>query len=664
MNNNLLRLIYSQKKCGLSDEQILSVLLGMGIIPEVAQQHIAYYNEITKDCDNPMTLPDLAPFTGFQVPPVKNDINKTNEKRNMRNFNLVQLYENLSQTAKDLHELATVKSNASYSAVSAYSIIESAMAQVPGEVNLMVGRKNAGLPVNEEKLNPAVKYMIAESVYNMLKDNFLTPCKTICAYIASTMEDDKWGYVGAKMMNECSKKSANNMYAALYEQIQNALLSDDIYESLKNVAASSEFWCSESKQVIALMESEQYIEKKELNNTVVKNNNYSMITLFSPVIYENDSATFNLYGKNYTMKDGQIFEAFVKDSRYNDVVNGLSLMSYNPKDASLEYYGINGKVLEYKLNEEKICIGDNDLTNLASIDLRDNLSISGLFNKTNVQDINTLVKMFESKDMIAKLDQCVNLHSDINPAIFLTLISVEEGYYVNNVDYNNLINEMRFFKSATATKNYIKECIDYDATNLLTEGLKIEGDKKVAILEERACIKERIDFLKEKRGEVVARIEALPENIDNKALTDALNLLECEIKDNEMQLAKTYECGCDGTNCVPVKVCNIVGSLVPGDVVYVDAASFTSAPDYTTVSVTDPKTGASIVVNKTDLVFDINHTGDETVVKAEPVAVAEEPVAVAEEPVCKDGECENGEDKKETVVTTDDNVLINDCNEK
>ena len=659
MNNNLLRLIYSQKKCGLSDSQILTILLGMGIIPEVAESHIKYYNEITKDGGDPMQLPDLAPYTGFQVAPVEN-INKTNEKYNMKNFNLVQLYENLSQTAKDLHELATVKTNASYSAVSAYSIIESALTQFPGEVNLMIGRKNAGLPVHEEKLNPSIKYLIAESVYNMLHESFLTPVKTLCAYIASTMEDDKWGYVGAKMMQECARKSSNNMYAALYEELQKALLSEDIKESLKKVADASEFWCSESKQLIALMESEQFIEKKELTNTVAKNNNFSMITLFSPVISDEKSATFNLYGKNYTISEGKLLESHVKDSRYNDVVNGLNLMCYNPKDITLEYYGVNGKVLEYKLNEDKICIGNNDLTNLASIDLKDALSISGLFNKETARNINTLVKMFESRDMITRLDNCVNLHSEINPAIFLTLIAVEEGFYVNTVDYNNLINEMKFFNSATATKNYIKESIGYDATNILIESLKAEGDRKAAILEERTSIQDRIDFLKEKRNEVVAKIENLPENINNKSLIDALNLLECEIKDQEIVLAKTYETDECGANCVPVRVCNIVGTLVPGDVVYVDAADFTSAPDYTTISVTDPKTGSSIVVNKTDLVFDINHAEVETTKVSKPVATIEEPIQTEEVTICKDGECKQAD----VVVKDDDTVLINDEKEE
>lgn len=656
MNNNLLRLIYSHKKCELSDEQIRCILLGMGIIPEVVEEHIKYYNDIASNCDDVMKLPDLAPYTGFQVR--STSINKTNENNNMRKFNLVQLYENLSQTAKELHELATVKTNASYSAVSAYSIIESAMTQFPGEVNLMIGRKNAGLPVNEDKLNPGVKYTIAESVYNMLQDNFLTPCKTLCAYIASTMNEDKWGYVGAKMLQECSKKSANNMYAALYEQVSNAMLSENIYESLKKIASDSEFWCSESKQLISLMESEQFVEKKELNNTIVKNNNFTMVDIFSPVIYENKAATFNLYGKNYTITEGKLMDAHVKDSRYNDVVNGLSLMHYNAKNESLEYYGANGRVLSYKLNEDKISIGENDLTNLASIDLRDCLSISGLFNKSNVSDINTLVKMFEAKDMITKLDQCVNLHSEINPAIFLTLISVEEGYYVNTVDYNNLINEMKFFKSATATKKYIKEAIDYDATNILMEGLKLEGDRQAKINEERNRIQERIDFLKEKRNEVVAKIESLPENIDNKSLTDALNLLESEIKENECELCDTYNTSCCGTNCVPVKVCNIVGTLVPGDIVYVDAADFTSAPDYTTITVTDPKTGSSVVVNKTDLVFDINHSEVETEKISDPVVAkgTTDLNTIAKTPEC------TKTTKPGVVMNDNGEVLINDCN--
>ena len=573
----------------------------------------------------------------------------------MRKFNLIQLYENLVSAARDLKDIATSKDNASYSAMSSFSIVENAIKQIPAEVAIMIGRKNAGLPVDESKLNPSIKYVIAESVYNALNGSFLVPAKTLCSYIKSTMEYDKWGYVGSKVMESCAKKSSNNMYAALYKQVNDVLLNDDVYESLKKVACDSEFWCNESKQVIALMESEEYKTTNKITKTVVENNCCSMVKMFTPFISENNRIVFNLYGKNYALSNGKILETHVSNERYNNVVNGLSLMSYNAKENTLDYYGANGKILEYKIDENRICIGNNDLTDLPSLDLRDNLSISGLFNKGNVNHIDTLVKMFESRDMITELDNCINLRSDVNAGVFLSIISVDEGFYVNSVNYNNYTNEMKFFKSATAAKNYIKESINYDATNVLREALKAEGDKNAAIMEERSSIQERIDFLKQKRGEIVSKIESTPKNIDTTSLVEALNLLECEIKDNEIALCSTYSTDTCGNNCVPVKVANLVGTLVPGDIVYVDAAAFAEAPEYTTISVTDPKTGSSVVVNKSDLIFDINH--DTVVVDDNGVKVVDGGCKCCDNGTCK---CDNGTcDCKQG-----EKVIVYDCKQE
>lgn len=567
----------------------------------------------------------------------------------MRKFNLIQLYENLASAARDLKDFAASNDSASYSAMSSYAIVENAIKQFPSEVAVMIGRKNAGIPIDESKLNPAIKYSIAENVYNSLNGSFLVPVKTLCAYIKSTMEIDKWGYVGAKVMESCAKKMSNNMYADLYKQVNDVLLNDDVYEPLKKLAVDTEFWCNESKQVIALIESEEYKTTSKLNKTVVENHCCSMVKMFTPFISENNSIVFNLYGKNYALSNGKILETKVSNERYNNVVNGLSLMTYNAKENTLDYYGVNGKILEYKIDENRICIGNNDLTDLPSLDLRDALSISGLFNKTNVHHIDTLVKMFESRDMISELDNMVNLRSDVNAGVFLTLISVEEGFYVNNVNYNTYMNEMKFFKSATEANKYIKESINYDATNILREALKAEGDKKAAIMEERASIQDRIDFLKEQRGKIVSEIEKTPKNIDTTSLVEALNLLECEIKNNEIALSDTYTTDCD-SNCVPVKVANIVGTLVPGDIVYVDAAAFAEAPEYTTITVTDPKTGSSVVVNKSDLIFDINH--ETVVVDGDGVKVVN-----GECPTCGNGEvCPNcGKEKK---------TLVCDCQEE
>lgn len=647
MNENLLRLIYSHKKCGLTDEQIMSVLLGMGVVEKVAAEHLQYYKDsIEKQKKEPMETDALKLDRGFEVSgDGKANINiKENKKTTMNKLNLIQLYENLSNAAHDLHELATAKANASYSAITAYSIIEKAMESMSSDVTLLVTRKKAGLPVDESKINPALKYEVAESVYNMLNTSYLIPAKVLCEYIGESMKEDKWGYVGARMLRACGAKSANNMYAALYEQVADALSSENIYENLKKVANESEFWCSESKQVMALIESEEYGKTNELPKSVVENHGYTMVAMFSPILENEDSVSFNLYGKNYMLKEGKITECKVSDTRYNDVVNGLRLMSYNGKDDTLEYYGANGKVLEYHLNEGTINIGKNDLTKDSSIDLRNKLAISGLFNNSTIGDADTLTKMFESRELIGRLDSCVNLKSEIQAGLFLTLISVEEGYYLNTVDIKKMVNEMQYFKTATSAKNFIKESFNYDATPILKDALKEEGDKFAAVMEKRNNIQERIDFLKEKRGEVMAKIEETPSNVDTSNLVEALNLLECEIKDNECLLADTFkefDCG----NCVPVKVCNTVGTLVPGDTVYVDAAVFTSAPECTTITVTDPKTGSAIVVNKSDIVFDLNHQ-------------AEKPDCTCGDGTCGDCKCKNEPTVAPNNNIGDDQVLI------
>lgn len=633
MNDNLLRLIYSYKKSELTDQQIIAVLIGMGVVEEIAISHLDYYNNKVKNKE-PMEHNDLKLNTNHlvTVDPKKSETVKENTFHNMKKLNIVQLYENLVTCAKDLKDLAAKNAGISYSATSACALVEQTLVNFPTEVTLASARNKAGLDAEEPNVNPALKYVIAESIYNALRTSQLVPAVVMCEYISESMKEDKWGYVGAKVCQICNRKSSNKMYAELGQKVQEALSAENVYEGLKKVATESEFWCSESKQVIALMEAE--IKANVPKTTAVKTITCTPVTIFSPVLESNNSVTFNLYDKNYTMEGSKLIESTVSDSRYNDVVNGLKLMSYNDKANSLVYFGVNGKNLEYDLNEGKICMGEENLSDISSLDLKDRLTLSGMFNRSTVKHIDTLVKMFESRDMICQLDSFTNLHSNFNPALFLTLIAVEEGYYVNVADYGRKVNEMKFFASATETKNFIKESINYDATALLQEGLKKEQDKQATILENRQQIQERIDFLKGKRNEVVSRIETLPTNIDSKALTEALNLLECEIKDNEQLLADTYKIDYLGDNYVKVRVNNAVGTLVPGDEVWVEAAVFANTLPHTPLTVIDTKTGASMVVNKDDLAFDINPVEPQPETPAEPLANTVE---------CPDGKCEEPE---------------------
>ena len=104
--------------------------------------------------------------------------------------------------------------------------------------------------------------------------------------------------------------------------------------------------------------------------------------------------------------------------------------------------------------------------------------------------------------MLSCLDNCINLKSEEVAGLYLTLLAVEEGVYVNKINFRNMVNEMKYFKSANEARTYIKENINYDATFVLKEKLQKENDELAKIVEKRTEIKERIDFLKEKRNMV------------------------------------------------------------------------------------------------------------------------------------------------------------------
>lgn len=632
MNNNLYNLIATYRKDGLTYDQILSVLLGMGMVEEIVREHIDIYSKVEKGRMKPyehdargmeVETPSEDDVWG-KANTVDRDVesmnkryfNKNIKENAMNSFTTLQLYENIMQANENLKEFSRMNESNSYSAMSASAILEKAIAAFPPTVAIQESRKIQGLPVNEDQIANTLKYEIAESLHRMLSREWITPVKNLCGYIAETMKNDKWGYVAANAMLSCSGKLQNNMYAALYEQLDKVLGSDDHYKSLFNLVTEQSFWSPECKNIVALMEKEMYQSgEKPLAKTVVENNNCTMVKVFSPVLENAGELTFNLWGKNYTFAGGKIMETAVSNERYNNVVNGLMLMSYNDTDKCFEYYGANGKVLEYDITNEKLHIGNQDLSELSSIDLANALRMSGLFERYNLAHADTLVRMFESREMITELDQCVNVKPETMAGVYLTIIAVEEGAYVNKVDFKHRINEMKFFPSATEARDYIKESVGYDASIILKEQLKREGDRMAAVAEKRNALKGDIAFLKEQRQTIVNKIENMPSNINIDELREAMNLLECEILNKEKELA-LCTVPCEG--CVPMKLKNVVGELAIGSTVYVNAVAYGETPDGENITVIEPVSGAEVIVNKGDLVMDINEPHDDEVL-AQPV---------------------------------------------
>ena len=195
-------------------------------------------------------------------------------------------------------------------------------------------------------------------------------------------------------------------------------------------------------------------------------------------------------------------------------------------------------LLEYNCDTDKMSLtGVENFSEMSIIDMNETLKRCGIFDRETIQNCEKLVKLYESKNLLTDLDTITTISRNDVAGVMVSIINVEEGIIVNKVNAPFNYNELVVCESATEACKVIKEFIKYDATSILEEQLKKEGEEKAIIESKRNEIKDTIAFLTEKRAELV---KALQETDNNEQLAEALKLVEGELRKFEKQLQESY----------------------------------------------------------------------------------------------------------------------------
>lgn len=521
LNTNLLNLIASFKKTGQSDDVIKQSLWQLGMIPETVESHLDYYNKHTAQ--------------------VNKDINIVKENKDMK-LTLEKMH---IQSEKTISALEEMKSDNSlgFSASNAQNIIKNRMAQLQiTDDNKMVMEEKikAGYKIDDTLVNPVLKYSVAEGLYNDLTQyDWLMPVSDFRKMIEESFVADKWSYVAANFANSLASQSSNASYANLYEGLVNVLIDEDnVRLALKDVLLENA-WNTDAKKILSSIVAEEKAEQGEQDERIYENSSCSLRRVISPVLIDENKKIFFLNGKNYIF-DGEVLdEAVVTDRRYLNVLEGLHLMKYEDDKDRLVYYGKNNLVLEYNCKTEEFKLtGVENLNEMSLIDINETLKRCGIFNRETIGDCDKLVKLIESKDMIYEIDKPITtIQNNKFAGVYVSVINVNEGVYVNTVNAPFNINKMTFYKSAKEACQAIKEFMKYDATSILEDRLKTEGDHDAIIESKRNEIKDTLTFLGEKRSEIIA---GLQETDNNESLQETLKLIESEIKKFEKKLQESY----------------------------------------------------------------------------------------------------------------------------
>ena len=521
LNTNLINLIASFKKTGQSDEVIKQSLWQLGMIPEVVESHLDYYNKHTAQ--------------------INKDINIVKENKDMK-LTLEKLHTQSKKTIAALEEMKS-DNGLGFSASSAQKIIENALAQLQitkDDETVMEEKIKAGYKVDDTLVNPVVKYTVAENLYKSLAQfDWIMPVSDFRNVIAESFVADKWSYVAANFANSIAGQTSNPSYANLYESLVDTLIDEEnVRLALKDVLLENS-WNNDAKSLLGAIVAEEKSEQGEINTSLYENSNCSVRKTFSPVLLDENKKVFFLNGKNYIFDGKTLEEATVTDQKYLNVLEGLSVLKYEADKDRLVYYGKNNMVLEYNCQTDEISLtGVDNINEMSIIDINETLKRCGIFDRETIGNCEKLVKFFESKDLLYELDSPVTtIQNDKLAGVFVTVINVQEGVYVNKVNIALGINEMVHYNTAKEACEAIRDFMKYDATAILSEKLQAEGIKNAVIESKRNEIRETLAFLSEKRAQLIT---GLQETNNNEQVKDALELVEGEIRKFEKELQETY----------------------------------------------------------------------------------------------------------------------------
>lgn len=557
----------------MTDEQVLAILVGMGIPQQMAMSGISMYRESNRDQSDIYTE------------------NNNQKNHNKMNFTLTDLYENVMDSINRLKAMDNDNSRVSYSVRESLTILEEAINAFPMKL------KNANLALISEEIekssNPDLKFKIARNLYTRLSQNtWLNPISELREYIMESYNNSKW-YFRISESIERTGMQKGKLIESLNSDLVSLLNESDVKSKFAIIAARHP-WSMDTKAIVNEMNAEDQKVASTANGKVVK--------ILSPVLESENGLTFQLHGKNYTYDGKTITEATVTDPRFFDVSEGLKMFSRNGDILSL--HGDNGKTLEYNITEGTLLMGKINLSNVSIIELKESLLATNFSGYRNQWQNDKICKFFESVDLVCELDNFTTIQNQEFTDVFLTMIGVQEGIYINKVNPGMRLNEMIKLNTATETVDIVKEFINFDISPILSERLLAENNEKAIEESKRKDLTDSLSFLEEKKLEVKAAIKVLGET---EELSEALDLLDEELRSKEKELANSYisekKTKDDYLNdgFVEASVKKDGQGLKVRQEVLVNAEEYSSLGDDDMLSVIIPKSGKSIVMPKGDL---------------------------------------------------------------
>lgn len=432
--------------------------------------------------------------------------------------------------------------------------------------------------------------IISDILSESSKYNWLEPVKKLETDLISLRESNDIRFRVVNVLNQIANKD-NVVYNRLRTELSSVLNENDVVTKFKQIAKKNP-WSNECKIVLNHINESEH----KLNAT----REATPLRIFSPIVEQADgNYIFHLFGKDYQYTKSGITETKVSDARFRNAIDVLNTAKID--ESSLLFFG-NNQILDFNLETGDLKLGESLLNDLSITELRNTLIQNRFYGVSEINKVDKIASFFESIDMISEMDNFTALKSNEFLNLYLTLIAVEEGYFVNKVNPGMGLNEMKFIPTATQVVNEVKSFMKYDISNVLQEKLVAENNKTAKVNQTRTELNNRITFLQEQKTEVIKTVEKIGES---EELSNVLELIESEIEKFEKELSKTYiNEGQKKNKYIRDGYIEAIlkrdqnSDFKKGQEVMVDAEIYSSSSEEENITIINPDTGKNEIVQR------------------------------------------------------------------
>lgn len=259
----------------------------------------------------------------------------------------------------------------------------------------------------------------------------------------------------------------------------------------------------------------------------------SVNNVYSPIFLSENNTYFSLNGKYF--KGNSKGLSTISEEILDENFKNLTKTFLN------ENVRVNEKGISYYIGKEKVSIvSENDVNCLyvnstkLTFNNKNTLAkllesnFAGMFGTNVSKTVHNIITLYENFDNIVELDFIKSVRSRIHEGAEVNLIKWEDKIYVNKV--NPIMNENSLYPSnGRQAVKFVKEYLNYDISEGLTEYLDVEDKTKAIMINDRTKVLENIKTVENEIAKINSAISKDSRLEKSKEIQHAKSILESDI---------------------------------------------------------------------------------------------------------------------------------------